>query len=284
MSIDNLLLVTDLAGWSDRALGRAVELAQRHNAALRILHVLDEDLPAEHLERLEKDTAHEIREGLSAVAHAQRLEVVIQVARGKGFPDILRLARQGPVDLVVLGARDSERVTDMFTGSTAERFLRHSDYPVLTVVNPAQSPYHHVLVVTDFSVSARRALELSLSLVPEGDYHLVHAYQAPTARRGDAQGGPPGGPDALAEEIGRRIQDEFGLLLDKYAYTGIEFQKEIVSGPALEAIRERVGQLQPDLLVMGTHGRTAVGQAPLGSVATRLLRDPPTDILAARAW
>jgi nucleotide-binding universal stress UspA family protein len=284
MSIDNLLLVTDLAGWSDRALGRAVELAQRHNAALRILHVLDEDLPAEHLEQLERDTAHEIREGLSSVSHAERLDVVIQVERGKGFPDILRFARQGPVDLVVLGARDSDTVTDMFTGSTGERFLRHSDYPVLTVANPAQSPYHRVLVVTDFSVSARRALELSLFLVPDGDYHLVHAYQSPTARRGGAQGEPPGAPGALAEGIGRRIQDEFGLLLDKYAYTGIDFKKEIVSGPALEAIRERVGELQPALLVMGTHGRTAVGQAPLGSVTTRLLQDPPTDILAARAW
>lgn len=277
MSIDNLLLVTDLAGWSERALGRAVELARRHHAALRILHVLDQDLPAEHLERLEKDTAHEIREGLSAVAHAARLDVVIQVERGKGFPDILRLARQGPVDLVVLGARDSDPVTDLFLGSTAERFLRHSDYPVLTVANPAQSPYQSVLVVTDFSVSARRALELSLSLVPEGDYHLVHAYQPPTTRA-------DGTPDVLAEEVGRRIQEEFGLLLDKYAYTGIEFKREIVPGPALEAIRERVDRLRPDLLVMGTHGRTAVGQAPLGSVATRLLQDPPTDILAARAW
>ncbi len=281
MSIDNLLLVTDLAGWSERALGRAVELARRHHASLRILHVLDQDLPAEHLERLEKDTAHEIREGLSAVAHAERLDVVIQVERGKGFPDILRLARQGPVDLVVVGARDSDLVTDMFTGSTAERFLRHSDYPVLTVANPAKAPYHRVLVVTDFSVSARRALELSLSLVPEGDYHLVHVYQPPGTRRGGAAGGAP---DALTEELGRRIQDEFGLLLDKYAYTGIDFKKELVSGPTLEAIRERVGQLGPDLLVMGTHGRTAVGQAPLGSVATRLLQDPPTDILAARAW
>jgi len=40
----------------------------------------------------------------------------------------------------------------------------------------------------------------------------------------------------------------------------------------------------PDLLVVGTHGRTGVAHALLGSVAERLLRRPQCDVLAVRAW
>jgi len=45
-----------------------------------------------------------------------------------------------------------------------------------------------------------------------------------------------------------------------------------------------VADIKPDLLAIGTHGRSGVARAMLGSVAASLLAAPPCDILVVRAW
>jgi nucleotide-binding universal stress UspA family protein len=45
-----------------------------------------------------------------------------------------------------------------------------------------------------------------------------------------------------------------------------------------------VGRLSADLLVAGTHGRTGVAHAFLGSVAEDLLHQAHCDVLVAKAW
>jgi nucleotide-binding universal stress UspA family protein len=44
------------------------------------------------------------------------------------------------------------------------------------------------------------------------------------------------------------------------------------------------GRLPADLLVAGTHGRTGVAHALLGSVAEDLLLQAHCDVLIAKAW
>lgn len=51
-----------------------------------------------------------------------------------------------------------------------------------------------------------------------------------------------------------------------------------------QALAAEIERIQPDLVVIGTHGRTGIGSALLGSVTTHLLQDPPIDVLAMRAW
>jgi nucleotide-binding universal stress UspA family protein len=55
-------------------------------------------------------------------------------------------------------------------------------------------------------------------------------------------------------------------------------------GRAPEVIRAEVERLRPDLLIVGTHGRTGVPHAIIGSVAEDLLSAPPCDVMAVKAW
>ncbi|NBB82898.1 MAG: universal stress protein, partial [Alphaproteobacteria bacterium] len=55
-------------------------------------------------------------------------------------------------------------------------------------------------------------------------------------------------------------------------------------GGVVQAVAAAAERFSPDLLVVGTHGRTGVAHALLGSVAGTLLADPPVDVLAIRAW
>jgi nucleotide-binding universal stress UspA family protein len=70
-----------------------------------------------------------------AVERAQTGGVVVEelVRVGKPYHELLRLAADGSVDLIVLGIHDSTPADGMFFGSTTELVVRHACCPVLTV-------------------------------------------------------------------------------------------------------------------------------------------------------
>ena len=56
-----------------------------------------------------------------------------------------------------------------------------------------------------------------------------------------------------------------------------------MDGDVLSVIREQATRLKPDLLAIGSHGRSGLRQALIGTVAGNLLSDPPVDVLVAKA-
>jgi nucleotide-binding universal stress UspA family protein len=52
---------------------------------------------------------------------------------------------------------------------------------------------------------------------------------------------------------------------------------------AFDAILEKANQLKPDLIVMGTHGRTGFGKLLMGSNAEKVLRHAPCNVLTVKA-
>jgi universal stress protein E len=54
----------------------------------------------------------------------------------------------------------------------------------------------------------------------------------------------------------------------------------VEEGSPFEVIKSAVGRLRPELLIVGTHGRTGLAKALLGSVTEEALRSLEIDILA----
>jgi nucleotide-binding universal stress UspA family protein len=69
----------------------------------------------------------------------------------------------------------------------------------------------------------------------------------------------------------------------QHAFSGWSINREVVNGsPAFELLN-RAEQWQPDLIVVGSHGHTAVGRFVLGSVSQKVLTEAPTSVRIARA-
>lgn len=63
---------------------------------------------------------------------------------------------------------------------------------------------------------------------------------------------------------------------------GLAFTRHIHVGEAAEIIAKIAGELGCERIVMGTHGRSALGDAVLGSVSHRLLRLAPCPVLLVK--
>jgi nucleotide-binding universal stress UspA family protein len=125
-----------------------------------------------------------------------------------------------------------------------------------------------ILHPTDFSDCARQALVQAARLAQAhgAELHVFHAV-------------------LLHEQDPQRHQKQMQEYLALAAQEGAAGVKssEARSASPYEAIAQRVDELAPDLIVLGTHGRSALGHLLMGSVAEKVLRHAPCDIMTLRA-
>lgn len=279
-----LLMATDLSPRSDRALNRALALADESKAQLLILHVVDEELPYSVAERLKGEAESIIDSQLDAFPTLNRENIARKVAFGTAYKDILREVEESETDLIIMVTHREESLRDLFLGTTLERVLRRGNDPVLVVRDRARGPYRRVLVGVDFSVYSRRAVEFAIRFVPQGEITLVHAFDLPF--KGFFYGG------TTRDQVGKRhrdqmnamVEEEMRAFLDSLPSSPADLNRVMLEGTVRKVISQEIQRLRPELLVLGTHGRTGVAHAFLGSVAEDLLSDAPCDVLAVKAW
>jgi len=144
MPAKKILLCTDFSENSAPPLAAAIEYANAFTASLAIVHVVDfwAGLPA-YDERIPVDVSHLVgrieesaKQDLDKLAQdcAVNLPSVTTHCR-VGFPpdEILRVARDEDVDLIVMGTHGWTGVKHFLLGSVAERVVRTAECPVLIV-------------------------------------------------------------------------------------------------------------------------------------------------------
>lgn len=279
------LFATDLSARSDRAFGRALALAEEHAARLLILHVVDEEQRPTVVQHLIDEARRAIEDDLAAApAPPKTAKVEVRVEAGRDFAAIVRLAEEAAAQLIILGSHRTDTLLDLFRGTTAERVIREARAPVLLVKAPCRHPYGTVLVAVDFSVYSRRALEVAAGLLPAASFHLLHAFRVPFSGFISSRDTRDQLRDEHLQQLSDLIEEELNSLARRKLPLPRTVEKIVREGEVQPVIREEVERLKPDLLVVGTHGRTGVSHALLGSVAEAMLRTPPCDVLAVKAW
>lgn len=73
--------------------------------------------------------------------------------------------------------------------------------------------------------------------------------------------------------------------MDKFIdanFSGITVTNKIISGNPAQEIIKRIKEVSPDLVIMGTQGRTGIGLVLFGSVAEKVVRMSPAPVLTVR--
>lgn len=138
----NLLLATDLAPDTDIVTERARALAGDDGATLSIMHVIEPlalaygaEMPVD-LATLQEELSRQARARLDAMADSLGIpRERALLANGKIEKEVLRVARERDIDLIIVGTH-SRRGLAILLGSTTNAVLHHAHCDVLSVRIP----------------------------------------------------------------------------------------------------------------------------------------------------
>jgi nucleotide-binding universal stress UspA family protein len=282
-----VLVATDLSKRSDNALRRAAELRQKYRADLTVLHVIDDGsdavlspLPNMALAqdgKLQDYVGQELLDRIRALPAEAGAQTKERMATGKAHAEILRVARDDGVDLIVLGAHGEHFVKDWLIGTTAERVVHDSDRPTLIVKLSPQRPYERVLVPIDFSEQSRHALLTARRWLPYARFVVLHVHHLgfsamslnAMTRVGEQK------VQELRDQALQEKRSRVAALLDACGIASTDVDLDVREGYPPRVIPEIIEEASIDLVVMGSQAG-----ARLGSTAEHILRDAKCDVLA----
>jgi len=261
---DRVIVPLDGSALAERALGPAVEVAERSGALLVATMVVGDAELDEHRAYVDELLSrHDVR---SAPPY---------IIAGHDAAACIANAGEAEASLVVMTSHGSSGIRRVVLGSVAEGVIRMLRKPVLLV-----GPHHEagrpiaggrVLVPLDGSRRAEAVLD---TVAAWCDFMGMQAWpvtavdpaEAPAVVGGDVP------DDAYLRRVARSLSDR-----------GVETGWEVLHDrdPASD-LAAFAGGLPASLVAMTTHGHTGLARVALGSVATHLVHDATCPVLVVR--
>jgi nucleotide-binding universal stress UspA family protein len=296
--IQRILCPVDFSDATRFALTPAISLATEFHAELVLAHVLDYPYPhvGPVVQGFDVETYYDVMEE-KALAQLDGLvdddvrgyaPTRAVVRRGSAYGEIVRLAEEESVDLIVLPTHGRTGIDHFLWGSVAEKVVRLASCPVMTVSPRIESPRpfggERILFATDFSRCAEHALPSAVSIARHyrAELLMVHVVTVWDYDPANPEWRfPPISPEhrGAIEDAGRERLDRTGAA----AGDDIVVRTLLVRGfdPGMEIVRA-AEENDADLIVMATHGRTGVSHLVVGSAAEKVVRYAPCPVLTTK--
>jgi len=290
--VDTILAATDFSENALSALDWAEEIARSHDARLVLFHALPPPITAAaapefvvippEIYETQEQRAREHLEELAEKRRAAGAKAETRLSLGPSGQAILDAAQKEGADLVVVGTRGLTGLKRVFLGSVAARVIRDAPCPVLAI--PAEEkgvhrPIRRLLVPTDFSDDAQRAVDAALRVLgavsAEMKITLLHVWRVPIIFSPWATFPMDSFERGAAEDARRRLEEAAGPLRAQ----GYEVETRECQGEPADEIDRTAAAIGADVVAMGTHGRSGMSRVFLGSVAERTLPAAPCPVL-----
>ncbi len=142
----NILVPTDFSEHSDKALRQALDIAEKFNSKVFLLHVVDKGiqqcvadycLPKETFDQLEKESVSKSKElmehEVSMVAGRPAVEIDFDVRKGVPYDVILQEQQDKDIDLIVIASHGKSGLMGHLMGNVADRVAERATSEVLIV-------------------------------------------------------------------------------------------------------------------------------------------------------
>jgi nucleotide-binding universal stress UspA family protein len=140
-NIQKILIPTDGSDYSMRAAEYGISIAKMLDAQIMVVYVIDDVV----LDQISKVTEHEDVERelkqdgqrhinyVLGLAEKESVKATSLLAKGRPFDQIVHLAKEQNMDLIVMGTYGLRGAERILIGSVAERVIEYSPCPVLVV-------------------------------------------------------------------------------------------------------------------------------------------------------
>jgi nucleotide-binding universal stress UspA family protein len=276
--VRRILVPTDFSRHAMDALEYAVFLGGRFNADIVVLHV-DEfavsPLGVRH-DTNEAVLAYQRRKAafleeqfalIRRSVEGRPVRLRTEVQQGRAYKVIVEESERRDYDMVVIATRGLTHLSSYLIGSTAERVVRLSRQPVLSIQQASKfnARIDSVLCPTDFSPAGNVAISYALSIARLNHATLYLQYIAELER-----------PEP-EEQIRRRIPD-----LKEHHPRAAEVNVEVVLDRDVEpsnSIIRFADDRDVGVIVMSTHGRKGLRRVFIGNTTAEVVRQSSRPVL-----
>lgn len=282
MTYNNILVPINIYEDYQHILNSAEKTAQKYNAKLTLLMVLDtpfELVPMAH--DYQKTLEDEAIKSLKVAADQLKLKSVnTEIATGTPHTEILNYAKKNDVDLIVLGSHGKHGIK-LLLGSTSNAVLHNAPCDVLTIYltenqKSSASQYDNVVIATDLSPDNDDMTDKAKAFAELHDcqLHAINVQSDPAvvvSTYGVA-------PD-MHTEIFDQAKDQLQQWAKDHDITG---DVECAMGNSSQEVIKFSEKHDNALIVVGSHQKNAIGRFFLGSTANAILHYAKQDVLVAR--
>ncbi len=298
-AIKTILVGTDLEATSDDVVRAGLDVARATGARLHVVHAFS--LPLEYFDvpwlsgHAGDELAAEERRLMAKLVEEQieRLGIAEEELAGHGVEDgpahraLIDKANELQADLLVVGA-GTGALLDRAFGSTTDRVFRKATRPVLAVRGALSIPPKKVTFPVDLSPLSADSFRCGLNIL--GQIDSADQAQAVALYVLNPPIWPTGPTPEMAQQGRVQAAEALENFVDRLA--GGEsraLRQEVRYGDPRSEIIGQLEDWQPDLVMLGTHGRGGFERLILGSVAAEVSRQAECSTLvippeAAQRW
>lgn len=270
----------------------AASVAHAVNSRLILAHALPQEGPiySPAAVMLQSQFLEQVREdGEAIIAAVTKIltddfpSLVIESDMAPGPPVKHILESADNARLIVMGSTGSGALRSRLLGSTVLKVANHATCPVIVWRGAAHTPgpdQRPVIVGIDGSPLSKKAVEYAFWFADQFDTPLiaVHSWQgASTFREGGA--GILIDWEAVEQEEAALLAENLAGMAEQYPDVAVTRISE--PGAAAPVMLKYADDAQ--LVVVGSHGRSAMAGAVMGSTSQNLLHHAPCPVMIARA-
>jgi nucleotide-binding universal stress UspA family protein len=259
------LLATDGSEDAAQATQAATDLASRSGSELHVVHVWH-DVPGPYRHgyvkrELRRQGQEILDEQVRKIEEAGGTVAQAHLRGGRTSDEVIELAEELDVDLLVVGTRGLRGMRRILIGSHSDEIVHRSRRTVLVVRRGDNVwPPSRVVAGDDFSEDARRAAGLAANLgkLFGARMLLLHVEPQLSQESGEAVGQAEGKLEDRARELEAILEERP--------------QTRVVAGDPAEVLVDAAQEEGPTLVAVGSRGLGTLERVRLGSVSTKVIR------------
>ncbi len=285
VTVKRVLVPVDFSDSCRKAVAYGVAIAEKTGAKLYLAHVLASipafgyvfpDNPVDMDAKRLADARHTLLDLLPSNHDQLHYELVARI--GAVEDELLGIAHEEDIDLVIMGSRGRTGLRRWFLGSVTEHLLRKLAVPVLTVSHIA--PEHaldagktpvveRILFATDLGAGVEKGLEASAQLTKHFNATLTVAHVV--ARPQFEETAPAVSGEFFFSEDTAVVGEQLHTLTCPYLKS-LKIDTAILRGEPYEAILHFADGNNIDLVVLNLERKSALERVLLGATAEKVVR------------
>jgi nucleotide-binding universal stress UspA family protein len=207
------------------------------------------------------------------LADENGIHVLTDLEQGEPFERIVHIADDEKCDLIVMGRRGISHLERELLGGVTARVIGHTKKDVLVVPEETSLAWDRILVATDGSSRSEEAVNLAIRIAAAHSSKLTVMTVVYTNDEFLALA-----PSMVTDMVtkAKAMVDKIQRQAEK---AGIKAAAVVKEGEPYKAITALAGEIQADVIVMGSQGRRGLRKVLMGSVTERSIGYSPCPVL-----